>query len=216
MDDAELLLVTNPDSAQLLLDESEFFLSSDDDFARWCLLSGKVEDERHKKQYPRPILSVKNDVLYHNYQIEKAEDNLEYALSYLELYQEGLDSLLKEQNRSKVHEIEKKYDKSQIANERNRIQIYLQRFIIIGLAFSIAIAIVFLLYIKHKNDQLRTKENEIKEMDKKYHLLFAKLKEKESVLSENERQAERFLFKKQELESSKASFFIGKATYQPL
>ena|GEM_PF-5353167 len=50
MDDVETLYVANLDSAQYLLDEVEFLISDDSDFARWCLLSGKIEDERDVKR----------------------------------------------------------------------------------------------------------------------------------------------------------------------
>ena len=416
MDDAETLYVANPDSAQHLLDEAEFLISDDSDFARWCLLSGKIEDERRKTQYPKPLLpinqwlrakdyydkkdnpeekanirlylgrslvddgkydeavivykegldfalkadayslsgylcsfmgdlyldkvmateatekyreaadfhqkegnlrswalalkelsisyaynelyedalltlkkadsiiNITNDefaksiiinsfgivyeemhdydsaekyymkslevysldqspvysnlslvsikqgntfkarqylnkaisdltkdlILYQKYQIEKAEDNIDSALFYLELYQECLDSLFLEQNRINIHEIEKKYDKSRIINEKNLMQLRLQRLIIAGLVLSIVFLITFLFYRKFKNRQLHIKENEIKEMDKKYRLLSAKLKEKEIVLSENEKLSESFLHQKRELESLKNSLFDGK------
>ncbi|MDR1114809.1 MAG: hypothetical protein LBL33_01390, partial [Tannerella sp.] len=58
MNEAELLLAANPDSSRSLLDDAEFLIQGDRDFARWCLLSGKTEDEMRKIRKPKPLLSV--------------------------------------------------------------------------------------------------------------------------------------------------------------
>ena len=81
--------------------------------------------------------------------------------------------------------------------------------IIAGLVLSIVFIITFLLYRKFKKRQLRIKENEVMEMDKKYRVLSAQLKEKDRILDEKEKLSESFLKQKQELESLRETSFEG-------
>ena len=187
------------------LDKGTFYLNL-------SLVSIKKGDNYKAQQYFNKAIPdlTKDVVLYQMYQIEKAEKNIDSAIFYLELYQECLDSILLEQNKINVHEIEKKYDKSRIINEKNLMQLRLQRLIIAGLVLSIVFIITFLLYRKFKKRQLRIKENEVMEMDKKYRVLSAQLKEKDRILDEKEKLSESFLKQKQELESLRETSFNGK------
>ena len=188
------------------------FLDQSPVYLNLSLISLKKENTLMARQFlNKAIPDLTNDVVFYQiYQIEKSEKNIDSALFYLEKYQECLDSLYKEQNKINVHEIEKKYDKSRIINEKNRIQLYLQRLIILGLVFAIILIIAFFIYNKYKNNQLRLKENAIKEMDNEYLFLSAQLKEKECLLDEKERLSEDFLNQKMELDLLRNSLFEGK------
>jgi tetratricopeptide (TPR) repeat protein len=147
---------------------------------------------------------------YQRYLIEKSENNMDSALFYLEQYQMVLDSVSKEQNKIHVYEVEKKYDKSQLVNERNRLQIHLLRIVVAGLILLIVFTAAFFRYRHYKNRLLRDKQNAVAEKESEYRVLLARLREKEHLLSEKEKQSKKYMQQKQALKNLRLSLFDGK------
>ena len=181
-------------------------------YSNLSFVSIKKGDIYKARQYLNEAIPylAKDIVLYQNYKIQRLDNNIDSSLFYLELYNECLDSIHEDIKKINVHEIEKKYDKSQIINEKNHIQLHLQRLIIFGLVFFMVIFIVFLIYNKFKNDQLRLREKAVKELDIEYRYLSAQLKEKERLLGEKEKLSEDFLILKRKLELIRKTLFEGK------
>jgi cell division protein FtsL len=157
-----------------------------------------MENNRKTTKLPDQMKDV---IPYQRYRIEKAENNPDSALFYLEQYQAALDSAWKEQNRIHVYEVEKRYDISQVVYERDRLQIRLLRIVIMGLVLSAVIVSVFFRYRHRINRQLHDRQYTIVEMENEYRVLFARLKEKERVLGEYEKRPEEYAQQKQVLEN---------------
>lgn len=175
------------------------------------LFTKKGDYEKARYYLDKVASDVSKDVVFHqHYRIEKAEGNADSALFYIELYQQGLDSIRKEQNKINVHEVEQKYDRSQAANKERQLRVRIQQLVIIVLILFITIVLSHLLYRRRKNEQLVEKQAVIEQKDNEYHILLAKFKDKNRLLSEQEKQSQDFLQQKQELEKMRSSLIDGK------
>jgi tetratricopeptide (TPR) repeat protein len=175
------------------------------------LFTQKGDPVKARYYLDKAVSDQTRDVIpYQRYLIEKSENNMDSALFYLEQYQVTLDSVSKEQNKIHVYEVEKKYDKSQVVNERNRLQIRLLRIVVAGLVLLIVLAAAFFRYRHYKNRLLRDRQNAIVEKESEYRILLARLREKEHLLSEKEKQSKKYLQQKQALKNLRISLFDGK------
>jgi hypothetical protein len=128
----------------------------------------------------------------------------------LEQYQSALDSISKVQNNIHVYEVEKKYDKSRVANERDRLRIRLLWLAVAGLTLLIVIISLFFRYRRYKNRQLRDRQEAIAEKENEYRVLLARLREKERIPDEKEKRPEEHVRQKQTLENLRISLYNGK------
>lgn len=167
--------------------------------------------EKARDYLNESMSNVSMDAIFHQqYLIGKAEGNTDSALFYLEQYKESLDSVLKEQNKINIYEVEQKYDKTQAINEKNQLRVRFLRFVVAGLVLVFIIVIGFLFYRHKTNKQLHEKQVAIFQKDNEYRVLSTRLNEKNRLLSEKEKQSHDFLQQKQALEDARQSLFEGK------
>lgn len=126
-------------------------------------------------------------IIYQLYLIEKADNNLEQALHYLEQYEAAADSVSTLQNEASVMKIEKKYRNEKLLNENARLRVIQQQyFILFIIALFVCLGIFVVYQIKLRIQQAKIYEQQ-RLLDKnKINLieLSAKLKEKEKTLSD--------------------------------
>jgi hypothetical protein len=170
---------------------------------------GDVEKSNYYMEKSSPYLDGFM-VSYQRYLLEKSKDNFEPALSNLEQFVEMQDSIRMEQNKNQVLEIEKKYDKAQVINERNQLEIYFQTLLMVSLLLFIAYLALFWLYRQWQNRRIREKQNEIFRLESKYDQLEAELEKKYSASGGGDQSSEEYGAQIRELENLKTTLFDGK------
>lgn len=131
---------------------------------------------------------TKDEILRQYFFIEKAENNPDKAIEYLEQYIAYLDSVYAEQNRINVYEVERRYDKTRLENENTLLRIRTLRFTFISVMFFIAL-LVGLFFFRHlKNQKIRKQQDALRLMENEYRVLSGRLREKEKALSEQKKQ----------------------------
>lgn len=170
------------------------------------------EDHPKARAYLDSALSTlaKDAVFYQHYLIKKAEQNHDSALFYLEQYFEVFDSITVEQNRINVLEIESKYDHSRLANEKNRLLLRQQQFVIGGLILLLFLFVAFVYYRNFKNTQLRKQQEDLAQKESEYLMLSLQLNEKDQLLDEHEEASEKYVQQKQQLSERGIALFNKK------
>lgn len=125
-------------------------------------------------------------IIHKQYELDKKENNLEFALSHLEEYQSTLDSIYNSNIEDDILDIEKRYNHVLLLNENTKLYhnnliniFFINIIVIIGL-------ILFLVYLyknKEKNRRLYEQEIRLKENDIKIYELSSELERKKSELS---------------------------------
>lgn len=131
----------------------------------------------------------KKDICYNineaYYLLYKAEGKYKEALHYKEICSDILDSLTLAQNKTKVLEIEKKYNNAKIREENELLKIAQQRdmiIIIITISLLLLCAAGYIIYWQRNKTTLYRKQAEIDKMRIEHLHLSMELEEKKQVL----------------------------------
>lgn len=131
---------------------------------------------------------------YNYYQLEKAEGNLDKAISYLEAYNEACDSIYSVQSYENVAKAEKKYEHLKVSLENTQLkeerQLLLIHFIL-ALIVSFLLLVLYLFRINHKNRliyqqnlDLERRSNAISRLQDELRIKQQELKNLSNLLSE--------------------------------
>ncbi len=161
------------------------------------------KDYEKARYYSKMALSHKTEegVLLQHYLIEKAKNNPNKAIEYLEDYVEHLDSAYAEQNKIKVHEVERRYDKRWLENENIRLRISILRLAIITIILLVLFASLFLLFRHNKNRQIYGLREALRQKENELCVLTAQLKMKEKILGDRNMQETDYLQAKEKVSS---------------
>lgn len=94
-------------------------------------------------------------ILYNQYEIYKAQGNYKDALSYLEKYQEVVDSHAQISDNVNLLEMEKKYNKLKIQQENQQLKLTQQLHIILLIVTISILLVVLLIYLLLRKKQMR-------------------------------------------------------------
>ncbi|MDR1331681.1 MAG: hypothetical protein LBK07_06210, partial [Tannerella sp.] len=156
---------------------------------------------------------TKDALPYQYYLLAKAEGNMDLALAHFERHQEITDSLLAEQNRVHVIEIEKKYDKTQLALAHNRLQMRTQKYLLAASFLALICVILFVLYratIRRKNRKILEQKELLARKENEFTHLVAQLKRQQRLMQGREQENTDYLKKKAEVEALGESVFAMK------
>lgn len=124
-------------------------------------------------------------ILYRQYELAKAQDNIEDALLFLEQYQQVSDSVTEVQNSREVLIVEKKYNNLKLVLKNSQLQIAKLFYIILSIITSFLCIILFFFYRENsRQKERRMNEQQIKlnQSEIKLFQLKEELKKKEKVL----------------------------------
>lgn len=126
-----------------------------------------------------------SSIKYLYYQIYNTEKNYKDALASLEEYVDMVDSIVYADGRSKILDIEAKYNHLKTSQEINKLKIKQQGYIIISvisIAALLLIIILYLLYRKRTKDKIQRQQNELSLIKIEFLHLSLELEKKKSLL----------------------------------
>lgn len=127
--------------------------------------SGNIEKayfylEKAKSRSKQESVSI--GIIYQQYLIAKANNNIEEALNYLEQYDIAADSVTTLQNESNILKIEKKYQQEKLQTENNQLNIAKQRhFFLIIILILTCLIILFIYQMKLKKQHEKIYKQQI-------------------------------------------------------
>ncbi|WP_227236017.1 hypothetical protein [Parabacteroides distasonis] len=160
-------------------------------------------------------------IIYNYYELEKAEGNIENALTYLEQYNEAADSILALQNKANIVKTEKEYNHLKISLENTQLKVDKQwTFILLVTSITVCLLLLFVyqlqmnkknkriyvqqIDIEQKNIELLKLQNSLNIKQLELQDLFDKLSKKDELLNISDSRAkleERYERTKQEEKS---------------
>ena len=160
-------------------------------------------------------------IIYNYYELEKAEGNIENALTYLEQYNEAADSILALQNKANIVKTEKAYNHLKISLENTQLKMDKQwTFILLVTSITVCLLLLFVyqlqmnkknkriyvqqIDIEQKNIELLKLQNSLNIKQRELQDLFDKLSKKDELLNISDSRAkleERYERTKQEEKS---------------
>jgi len=145
----------------------------------------------------------RNNISHQKYRIEKGEQNFEQALSFLESWQQTLDSIYNEHKKMHVLEIEQKYNREYTENQRNKAQVQASGYFILLLIIVITLLCLIVFYLnvrKQKNKIIDSQRQELSKTDGIISHITKQLEhEKEKVSLQKAGQQKRIATLKEEL-----------------
>lgn len=124
-------------------------------------------------------------LIYSKYKLCKAQKDYRSALSYLEQYQEILDSTFVSNEKLSLLEYEKKYDKLKIKQENQQLKKEQQLnniLLILFILASLFILVSYLLYRKNAKEKIQSQEKEIDKFNIEVLNLKLELEQKKGLL----------------------------------
>ena len=160
-------------------------------------------------------------IIYNYYELEKAEGNIENALTYLEQYNEAADSILALQNKANIVKTEKEYNHLKISLANTQLKVDKQwTFILLVTSITVCLLLLFVyqlqmnkknkriyvqqIDIEQKNIELLKLQNSLNIKQLELQDLFDKLSKKDELLNISDSRAkleERYERTKQEEKS---------------
>ncbi|MDR2120091.1 MAG: hypothetical protein LBP64_04355 [Tannerella sp.] len=201
---AEEYLLNNMsgDTCPTYLSLSDVYIRKGDfDKARACL-------EKARSDWTKDALP------YQYYLLAKAEGNAEQALAFFEQHQAIIDSITAERNRTHVLEIEKKYDKTQLALAHNRAQERNRRYLLTATLLAlicVASLAGYGIIIRRKNMKILEQRALLARMENDFLHMVARLKRLQSLSGGKEPEDADYLKKKSEAEALGKSVFDMKS-----
>ena len=139
-------------------------------------------------------------IIYNYYELEKAEGNIENALTYLEQYNEAADSILALQNKANIVKTEKAYNHLKISLENTQLKMDKQwTFILLVTSITVCLLLLFVyqlqmnkknkriyvqqIDIEQKNIELLKLQNSLNIKQRELQDLFDKLSKKDELLN---------------------------------
>ncbi|MCS2607666.1 tetratricopeptide repeat protein [Parabacteroides distasonis] len=105
-------------------------------------------------------------IIYNYYELEKAEGNIENALTYLEQYNEAADSILALQNKANIVKTEKAYNHLKISLENTQLKMDKQwTFILLVTSITVCLLLLFVyqLQMNKKNKRIYVQQIDIEQ-----------------------------------------------------
>ena len=105
-------------------------------------------------------------IIYNYYELEKAEGNIENALTYLEQYNEAADSILALQNKANIVKTEKAYNHLKISLENTQLKVDKQwTFILLVTSITVCLLLLFVyqLQMNKKNKRIYVQQIDIEQ-----------------------------------------------------
>lgn len=124
-----------------------------------------------------------SSILYRQYELAKAQGNINNALLFLEQYQEILYSTREKQNELEVLAVEKRYDNLKLIHENNQLQISK---LVYAISLVTALIFCFILFFVYR-ERSRQKERMMTEQQKKLNQSEIQLLQVREELKEKER-----------------------------
>lgn len=131
-------------------------------------------------------------ILYNQYEIYKAQGNYKDALSYLEKYQEVLDSHAQITDNVNLLEMEKKYNKLKVQQENQHLKLTQQLHIIlliVTISILLIVLLVYLLFKKKAYEKIHNQEKEINRFNMDVLNLTLELEQKKRAMISMEKES---------------------------